>query len=114
MALSSSFVTNSKHHKCYSQTLRVDKANRVSCRNLPRKGSLLATFSKSALLIKYNELIHKKENYNQTIHTSLNSCISIQHRKSRLSSYKYKSKKLYNDSQSSTCAMKNESTMTGT
>ena len=123
MALSASFVKNK--NKCcgygygYHYMMKDDNACK---RSVVRKGSLLATFAQSALLMRYNELIHKKENNNKSVHTSLNSCMYTIKRGGRnVTSYKYKSKKLCssnnnNDSMinNTSCIMKNESTMTGT
>ena len=112
MALSASFVE--KKNKCcgYHYVMKDDS------RSVVRKGSLLATFAQSALLMRYNELIHKKENNNKSVHTSLNACMKIKRGgRNVVASYKYKSKKLCNNNDSmmnTSCVMKNESTMTGT
>ena len=116
MALSASFV--GKKNKCcgYHYVMKDDS------RSVVRKGSLLATFAQSALLMRYNELIHKKENNNKSIHTSLNACMKIKRSgRNVVASYKYKSKKLCNNNNNNndsmmntSCIMKNESTMTGT
>lgn len=123
MALSKSFVSNK--NKCCGYGCRcrcMMKDDNARKNNVVRKGSLLAMFAQSALLMKYNELIHKKENNNKNVHTSLNSCMYAIKRGERnvVASYKYKSRKLCNNNNNNdsmmntSCVMKNESTMTGT
>ena len=126
MALSVSFVGNINKNKCcsngYGYGCGYHFVMKNNNRNDVRKSSLLATFAQSALLMRYNELIHKKENNNKSIHTSLNACMKIKRSgRNVVASYKYKSKKLCNNNNNNndsmmntSCIMKNESTMTGT
>lgn len=60
----------------------------------PQKGTLLSTFSKSALLIQYNEFISKNEKAKQ-MKNSLNSCLSVKNH-GPLLPYNQKNKQINN------------------
>lgn len=76
----------------------------------PQKGTLLATFSKSALLIQYNEFISKNEKAKQ-MKNSLNSCLSVKNH-NHLLSYSQKNKQI-NNSNNNVYLFKNGFTMSG-
>ena len=60
----------------------------------PQKGTLLSTFSKSALLIQYNEFISKNEK-SKRMKNSLNSCLSVKNH-GPLLPYSQKNKQINN------------------
>lgn len=76
----------------------------------PQKGTLLSTFSKSALLIQYNEFISKNEK-SKRMKNSLNSCLSVKNH-GPLLPYSQKNKQI-NNTNNNVFLFKNGFTMSG-
>ena len=104
MSASHSFLSLTKTH--------INPKSRATsflyCNHKPQKGTLLSTFSKSALLIQYNEFITKHENSKQ-MKNSLNSCFSVKNHGTLLS-YSQKTKQI-NNSNNNVNLLKNGFTM---